>query len=171
VMSLASWDLGKIQLPEGASLLGEGSLKERAVRQAMAQGVRQLQAAGKRVVFVYDTPHTHLEPQGCLARPLGLARPDCAASPDQLDDTGLPFWHTVAQALGPAVCVGSVRQSLTDSSGRIQVLNGEGLPLLRDTHHLSLLGSNTVAHALQLQCAVLGASNNATNSASRTAPH
>ncbi|TYQ03401.1 UNVERIFIED_ORG: peptidoglycan/LPS O-acetylase OafA/YrhL [Zoogloea ramigera] len=110
---------------------------------AMRETVRQLLAAGREVILVYDAPALDFEPRGCLRR-AGVASSrtniDCAmprAVFDQNVAAHKPAWDALLKEF-PQVQVFDTAAPLCDAK-RCHAMIGTTL-MYRDNHHLSYRG-------------------------------
>jgi peptidoglycan/LPS O-acetylase OafA/YrhL len=109
---------------------------------AFRETVRTFLAAGKRVIYVADTPKLDFEPRNCIRRgavPASNTRQDCSLPRATYDATlrqNADFGPVLKEF--PAVQVFDIAPMLCDAQ-RCRVMVDDAL-MYRDTHHLSYRG-------------------------------
>ncbi len=126
---------------------------------ALRTTLQQLQAAGKRVIFVNDVPMLDFEPRACIGRP-GIAstqmRTDCALPRAKFDEN-VKLHQDALQAVlreFPDVQLFDAAAPLCDAQ-RCHVMLNKRL-MYRDTHHLSYVGDLYVGEQFAAQQAARG---------------
>lgn len=117
--------------------------------------LRELQAAGKSVVLVGPPPESKTDKSICVERrSAGIKDSDCAITQNDLVDVYAPHIRLVKDLerkgfrviwLAPSLCTGQICST-----------HDKGVPLYRDTSHLSVYGSVEVAKRLDLISQILG---------------
>jgi hypothetical protein len=108
--------------------------------------IAQLQDAGKRVVLFTDVPEVPFLPRSCLIRPgFGSAQAFCGQAIADVHDRQDASRAVVAklQAAHPQLQVFDTRRAVCDDKSC--PLQSAGHFLYRDSHHLSVFGSEKVA--------------------------
>lgn len=113
--------------------------------------IHALQAAGKKIIVTYDAAYSPRTSKDCLRRPMsGLFKDDrqCVITEDQVIDR-YPYLTILDKhfRLNPNVCI--FKQSdLLFTDGKLNLVAQDGHVILRDSHHLSVYGSEQMARLL-----------------------
>jgi peptidoglycan/LPS O-acetylase OafA/YrhL len=160
VLSWASWDWSHWRWPvtrssESTALPGLDEQKRAA--ELLKRTVAELTDAGKRVILIVDTPSMPADPETCLPRLSGQARPSCTFTEAQLKDRqpNLRIWQDILQSVkGPGVCIASLSDAMQRQLGGYRLMGDDQRLWFRDGHHLSEHGSLKLVQDLDRQCSL-----------------
>ncbi len=129
----------------------DGSVEQKfaALMPLINLSVQELKGMNKNVIVTYDAPYSNLAARDCMPRPgLGRIASACKISINELPDRhpNIDLFHTFFKDRKD-VCIFS-QADLLIKQGYLNFVDQNGYLLLRDTHHLSLLGSHKMAEKL-----------------------
>jgi len=110
------------------------------------KAVSQLEGSGKQIVIVIDVPELPFFPESCIKRPLtgSIGREDCSISRSSVLDRQAPFRVLLKklQLFHPHLRVYDSLNALCTAAECL--VESEGVMRYRDSHHLSVRGSELV---------------------------
>lgn len=119
------------------------------IQKLLDQSIEELKKMGKKVIVTYDAPYSEITARDCIPRP-GFNRipPRCLIPADGLPDRqpNVSLFDNMFKNRTD-ICIFKQSDLLLDR-GYLNYIDAEGHLLLRDTHHLSYLGSKKMADRL-----------------------
>lgn len=119
------------------------------IQKLLDQSIEELKKMGKKVIVTYDAPYSEIAARDCIPRP-GFNRipPRCLIPADGLPDRqpNVSLFDNMFKNRTD-ICIFKQSDLLLDR-GYLNYVDAEGHLLLRDTHHLSYLGSKKMADRL-----------------------
>jgi peptidoglycan/LPS O-acetylase OafA/YrhL len=112
-----------------------------------------LENAGKKVVLVQDVPEMPFDAMACFDRPFSFSKPRCALARSVVDQRQAEYRHILERlkAEHPKIVLFDSTKALCDN-GECRIGTNSAL-YYRDSHHLSVRGSQRVARELLQQMA------------------
>ena len=120
-----------------------------AARPFIDRQIQLLTSQGKKVILTFDAPFNPIDTRDCLARPLSKSKIEqCASKESDLIDREPYLSYFSNEYSGRKdICIFNQSNLLIDQ-GKVRLMDGDGVLLLRDRVHLSMHGSKKMAQQL-----------------------
>ena len=123
------------------------------VKSGIESEIQSLKKAGKEVIVTYDAPFFPYSSKFCIQRPFSLGSKNCVFNENDLRDR-FPYVKYFDENLkSKDICVFRQTRALV-VNGKFSFQNERGQFLVRDTHHLTSIGSLAAANELLKQCPI-----------------
>lgn len=148
ILGIFASDIKHWDIP-GVPFTASVEAKFTVIQKLLDQSIDELKRMGKRVIVTYDAPYSEITARDCIPRPgFNRVAPRCLIPIEELPDRqpNVSLFDNMFKNRND-VCVFKQSELLLDR-GQLNYTDAEGHLLLRDTHHLSYLGSQKMAERL-----------------------